>query len=394
MQLLLSRRTVGSILSVSCGAFSSSFSPSSSSSPSWAVTSPKEFPSLPSSSSSSSMQQLAEYICQNTPISFRLALYESGGRFLYRGDDSEVEGTTPAAAADTIAETMLVTIPDASQWKINDLPPDLLFAETHENDLNALKYFECLERRLNDYDSKNNNNPTESIGSSVSSSSVSSSSVSSPATTTLLAMPSNGHIATSDPQEAGKWGSVVSVWPLGMDFSYVWPTQRSVFYNYDTKNSIINDNDNRKEDKTNIVHTTTTPAQETQPSSSASPFSLRRSWVNAVSSSSSSSSSSTRTTIRKRTNPLYCDNQDSLMINVGLSDALRMSREVLFATTGAEMAVTTTPHQWRDLNQHQQSQLQQGKQITSSSSAFLTIPMYRDEELRRALERLHYGGIY
>ena len=64
-----------------------------------------------------------------------------------------------------------------------------------------------------------------------------------------LAKPSNGHIGTSDIAEAGKWGPVVSVWPVvdgrcGVSLSYAWPEDRSVFWEGGARG---NDSDNNDE---------------------------------------------------------------------------------------------------------------------------------------------------
>jgi hypothetical protein len=85
--------------------------------------------------------------------------------------------------------------------------PDLLLPNTY-NDPRALDYFECLEARL----------------------AVMPSSRFSPATLSFSAKPSNGHIGTSDPQQAVQWGNVVSIWPLGDELSYVWPRDRTEFF--------------------------------------------------------------------------------------------------------------------------------------------------------------------
>jgi hypothetical protein len=78
--------------------------------------------------------------------------------------------------------------------EIDHPEPDLLLPETY-NDSNALQYFQCLEQTL-----------------------------------TSKALPSTAHIATLDAKQAGLWGPVVSVWPLGDAFSYVWPQDRSTLF--------------------------------------------------------------------------------------------------------------------------------------------------------------------
>lgn len=114
---------------------------------------------------------LEETICKFTPKSFREAVSKSSC-FLYRGESVTTGGS--------------ILSPE----------PDLLLPETY-NDSDALKYFQCLEKRLD--------------------------------TKKVVARPSTGHIAVSDRSEASKWGTAVSVWPLGTTFSYVWPQNRKTF---------------------------------------------------------------------------------------------------------------------------------------------------------------------
>jgi hypothetical protein len=128
---------------------------------------------------------LVDWICRFTPIGFRSAVQEAG-RFLYRG----------------ATEPILQQEQQAAQPGdfLQQPAPDLLLPETYYNDPMALAYFQCLEKRLNSQRSY------------------------------ISAKPSTGHIATSNPDEAGKWGPVVSVWPLGEHWSYVWPRDRETFY--------------------------------------------------------------------------------------------------------------------------------------------------------------------
>ena len=139
---------------------------------------------------------VSDWICRWTPQEFRVAI-QSSGRFLYRGADNDGNDndTKPLSLANILQEPL----------------PDLLFPETYNNDAAALAYFQCLEEKLlaNSQSWRTfNNNPSRRI----------------------KALPSTGHIATSDPQEAGKWGPVVSVWPIGTEWSYVWPRDRPTFY--------------------------------------------------------------------------------------------------------------------------------------------------------------------
>mmetsp|Transcript_65574 Transcript_65574/g.73168 ORF Transcript_65574/g.73168 Transcript_65574/m.73168 type:complete len:166 (-) Transcript_65574:169-666(-) len=163
----------------------------------------------------------------------------------------------------------------------------------------------------------------------------------------FVAKPSNGHIATSDPNEANKWGNVVSVWPL-LDsanssvtsstsdeqgggaslFSYVWLKDRSTFYPNNNNNNHDN-NGNGNDD----------------------------------------------------------NGHDVLVINERLDDALKMKsgREVLFATTTETVIVTTKKN-------HNPSRLNKRKITTTLPSLpFLVVPIELDDELRKQLELLRYG---
>ncbi len=120
---------------------------------------------------------LVDWICRFTPSDFRAAIRDTGC-FLYRGEAND----------------------QAILWKPI---PDLLLPETYGNDPFALEYFQCLENRL----VREYTRPSF-----------------------VEAKPSTGHIATSNPEEAGKWGHVVSVWPLGTRWSYVWPRDKETFF--------------------------------------------------------------------------------------------------------------------------------------------------------------------
>lgn len=115
------------------------------------------------------LKQAAQLICSDTPRVFRQAVQASGGKFLYRG----AHDATPTITVDRSK-------------------PDLLLPNTY-NDPSALLYFQCLERQLD---------------------------------SSTIARPSTGHIGTADPSEAALWGNVVSVWPLGSQLSFIWPSDR------------------------------------------------------------------------------------------------------------------------------------------------------------------------
>lgn len=236
-----------------------------------------------SSSSAATTIQLAEWICLYTPKSFRKAVQETRN-FLYRGADNDVEG--------------------GSYYLLQQPEPDLLLPETYGNDPSAVKYFECLEARLG----RSNNRPFQ-------------------------AKPSNGHIATSDPTEAAKWGDIVSVWPLGGrtdddEWSYVWPRDRNVFY-------------------------------------------------------------------PKQNGGEECLS-DTLVVNVGLEEALRMkSREVLFATAtnsgGVGRSTTTTTAPSSVSRRHTQTAGDCSILGATKPSSFLAISSSHDAELLRELDAKGFG---
>lgn len=193
--------------------------------------SPSFLSHLPSPLSSSLVvADLAQFLSRSTPIAFRQAVRKSGGRFLYRGADNN-----PAGPIQRVT--------------LQDPEPDLLLPGTYD-DPAALTYFECLEHRLMTGDA------------------------------TTVALPSNGHVGTSDVAGAEQWGPVVSVWPLGEKLFYVWQHDRETFF---------------------------------PPSASSSSLD----------------------------NILVCA-QDRFVIDSGLEDALRQKREVLFYSSGFRQPQGTT----------------------------------------------------
>ena len=110
---------------------------------------------------------LVDIITNYVPRDFLQAVSKTG-RFLYRGESS--------------IKTFKVLAPQ----------PDLLIPGTYD-DSTALDYFQCLENRLKERE--------------------------------INAIPSKGHIATSDVKDASQWGEAVSIWPLGASFSFVWPKE-------------------------------------------------------------------------------------------------------------------------------------------------------------------------
>eukprot|EP00980_Cylindrotheca_fusiformis_P011417 scaffold2644_cov129-Cylindrotheca_fusiformis.AAC.7 len=188
----------------------------------------------------------ADLICTMTPPSFRESV-KMTQHFLYRGGD-------------------LLSCPN-----IASADPDLLVEGTYE-DITALAYFECLENELGAFPAR----------------------------------PSTGHVATSDPTEASKWGDPVSVWPLGTSWAYAWPRERNVFF---------------------------------PPNSNS--------------------------TCR----------QSDIVLSLQLEQALLHDREVLFASW------------FENGSQH----LGRSQPFSSLQSAFLTIPMSADDEVKRELKKREYG---
>jgi len=256
-------------------------------------------------------KELALFVATHTPKEFSKAIQQSGGRFLYRGEESNGEFCSRETR---VAQNQPQNGGALCCVRICDPPPDLLMVETYGNDELALAYFEGLEARLS---------------------------------STNVAKPSNGHIATSDPSEAGRWGPIVSVWPLILakpssqnssntelltsiattqsatttpSFSYVWPKNRPVFYKSGGGSDNNNNNNNAN----------------TKYSSK--------------------------------------DNNDVLVVNEKLRDALvaRDGREVLFATptTGNDSSSSSSAPQ---------------------SAVFLSVPAELDGILRQELERIGYG---
>jgi hypothetical protein len=122
------------------------------------------------------LQNAVDLICDSTPVSFRQAALQASESFLYRGEDEHLFG----------AQTAAILHPT----------PDLLVEGTY-SDPEALQYFQRLEEKL----------PCE-----------------------CRVRPSTGHIGTSNPNEAARWGLPVSVWPLGTSIEYVWPSSSSVLF--------------------------------------------------------------------------------------------------------------------------------------------------------------------
>lgn len=274
----------------------------------------------PGVSSFLAVKGAADLICTFTPAAFRTAVLRSGGRFLYRG----AERTTTTLATPTLPPTA-AGVP--SGW-IHAPEPDLLLPGTYGDDDSgaALEYFECLEGRLlllpmstaaPDGAMRTTTEPTTSTATA--------------AAIRITARPSNGHIGTSDPEEAALWGAdaVVSVWPLGDELSYVWPQDRATFFPFSS--SKFNDVDD-------------------DPHRSSAAVGKNES----------------------------CTDDDRLVVDVDLEKALTLQREVLFASRFRDGSVPV-------------SGLHDDDALLHRTSAFLAIPIEFDTRLRRQLEKRSYG---
>ena len=261
-------------------------------------------------------------ICSCTPTEFRDTVKRSGGRFLYRGaeDNPNKYDDRQSTVTSQKIQQRLRSIKSSSRNNdstqsqtqteilsyVQNPEPDLLLPETYNNNPLALSYFQCLEQRLSQ------SSPPSSTSTSTSGNNINNNKDKN----IDVARPSNGHIGTSDSKEAGRWGGdVVSIWPLGDTISYVWPQDRQTFCDVDlaTTSTIISTK-TRKEQ----LSPTTTVCQD-----------------------------------------------DRLVINQRLVDALVLPREVLFTTTTG----------WRE----------------NTPAPFLAIPMEYDTILRNELNKVNYG---
>jgi hypothetical protein len=143
-------------------------------SPENAVASVRSLPFL-------SINEVVQYINHNCNRRFLQSVRSSGYNFLYRG-----------ARVNTSSRDEKV-----SAFIINDLY-DLLDPNTYQS-TDAAAYFQRLEDKLS------------ASGYSV--------------------KPSNGHLATTCPQEAAKWGKAVSIWPIGESgVDFIWLASGGVFW--------------------------------------------------------------------------------------------------------------------------------------------------------------------
>jgi hypothetical protein len=128
-------------------------------------------------------------ILEHCPASFRRAVRDAQGSFLYRGSDDQ---------ADEDYTTATLCSPK----------PDLLSPGTYADDDGALRFFQSLEQQLS----------------------------------RLPSIVSVGHLGTSDIAVAAQWGRPVSIWPLCQELTFLWPRRRPLFYPT-TTNSITGDDD-------------------------------------------------------------------------------------------------------------------------------------------------------
>ena len=102
--------------------------------------------------------------------------------------------------------------------------PDLLLLDTY-GDANALEYFRGLETLLTEMEEQSATTVNDNGDAHVNACNVDSA-----ANGVFVAKPSTGHIATSSALEAQNWGDPMTVWPLGKELSFVYPTRRKLFY--------------------------------------------------------------------------------------------------------------------------------------------------------------------
>lgn len=123
--------------------------------------------------------QIIQYLRRNCNQRYLQSVQASGYNFLYRGEEVSFSEK------------------DSAAYIINE-PPDLLDPMTYQS-TEASSYFQVLEHELT------------ARGSSV--------------------KPSNGHLATTCPIEATRWGTAVSIWPLGeSNVEFAWLKEGGVFW--------------------------------------------------------------------------------------------------------------------------------------------------------------------
>lgn len=133
----------------------------------------------------SSPKEISQYIIQNCNRGYLQSVKSTGYNFLYRGLSKEEE---EAMEKNPSKKAIIV---------LNE-PYDLLDPQTYHSE-EAAAYFQSLEDKLS------------AGGSSI--------------------KPSNAHIATTCPLEAFKWGTAMSIWPLGeRGVEFLWLKDGGVFW--------------------------------------------------------------------------------------------------------------------------------------------------------------------
>lgn len=132
----------------------------------------------------SSVNEIVQYIQLHCNKRFLHSVRSSNYNFLYRGEQVTTSSTDSSVL---------------SAFIIND-PCDLLDPNTYQSSEAAL-YFAQLEKQLS---------ARQSDGYSV--------------------KPSNGHLATTCPKEAAKWGKPMSIWPIGESVDFMWLRNGGVFW--------------------------------------------------------------------------------------------------------------------------------------------------------------------
>jgi hypothetical protein len=129
-------------------------------------------------------KEIAQFIKKHTNQNFLRSVVESEYNFLYRG-------LSPNANKQLVTESKSALV-------ITDEPFDLLEVETYGSDA-AATYFQSLEVQMN--------------------------------ANRLSIRPSNSHIGSTCPLEAAKWGTAVSIWPLGeQGVQFAWLENGGLFW--------------------------------------------------------------------------------------------------------------------------------------------------------------------
>lgn len=132
------------------------------------------------------LHEAVQIILDECPKTFRHAVSDAKGRFLYRGEEA-------------------VTFPTVLSPK-----SDLLDIETYGEE-KAVAFFLWMEREMEG---------------------------------DAAIRPSVAHIGVARKRVAQQWGNPVSVWPLGETFHYLWPKNRDLIYpGVQSRDSLVIDRD-------------------------------------------------------------------------------------------------------------------------------------------------------